>query len=142
MKKLINTSFIYAIAAIVCGVFYREFTKFQGFSGRTTLSFLHVHLFVMGMILFLILALFCLHTDLESQKKFKQFYVLYNASLPLMVVMLIVRGIVQVLDVPLGKAANASISGVTGIVHIFMTIAIVFLFLALKKCAPAEKADK
>ena len=35
MKKYINLSFIYAMAAIVCGVFYREFTKFTGFTGKT-----------------------------------------------------------------------------------------------------------
>ena len=35
MKKLLNTAFIYALAAMAGGVFYREFTKFNGFSGRT-----------------------------------------------------------------------------------------------------------
>lgn len=36
MKKYINISFIYAVAAIACGVFYREFTKLLSFSGKTT----------------------------------------------------------------------------------------------------------
>lgn len=35
MKKYINIAFIYAIAAIACGVFYREFTKFHGFTGKS-----------------------------------------------------------------------------------------------------------
>ncbi|MEG1805993.1 MAG: DUF2871 family protein, partial [Clostridia bacterium] len=43
MKKLINVSFIYALAAIVSGVFYREFTKFMSFTGKTTLAFTHLH---------------------------------------------------------------------------------------------------
>ena len=38
MKKLLNTAFIYALAAMAGGVFYREFTKFNGFSGRTALG--------------------------------------------------------------------------------------------------------
>lgn len=33
MKKYLNISLIYAIAAMVGGVFYREFTKWNGFTG-------------------------------------------------------------------------------------------------------------
>ena len=44
MKKLLNTAFIYALAAMAGGVFYREFTKFNGFSGRTALGLVHTHL--------------------------------------------------------------------------------------------------
>lgn len=58
MKKLINTSMIYFILALAAGVFYREFTKFNGFSGSTALGRVHTHLFVLGMLIFLIAALF------------------------------------------------------------------------------------
>ena len=37
MKKFINISLIYAIAAMAGGVFYREFTKFNNFTGVTAL---------------------------------------------------------------------------------------------------------
>lgn len=57
MKKLINTSMIYFILALAAGVFYREFTKFNGFSGSTALCRVHTHLFVLGMLIFLIAAL-------------------------------------------------------------------------------------
>ena len=50
MKKYFNIAFIYAITAIASGVFYREFTKFNGFSGRTTLSITHLHFFVVNSI--------------------------------------------------------------------------------------------
>ncbi|MEG2097890.1 MAG: DUF2871 family protein, partial [Pseudoflavonifractor sp.] len=59
MKKMMNLSFLYAILAMVGGVFYREFTKFNGFSGRSTLGFVHGHLFLLGMVVFLVVALFC-----------------------------------------------------------------------------------
>ena len=52
--KLINAAFVYALLAMAGGVFYREFTKFNGFSGRTTLAFVHTHLFLLGMIVFLL----------------------------------------------------------------------------------------
>ena len=48
MKKLLNTAFIYALAAMAGGVFYREFTKFNGFSGRTALGLVHTHLFLLA----------------------------------------------------------------------------------------------
>ena len=52
MKKLINVSMIYMIAALVAGVFYRELTKFNQFTGKTTLSVTHTHLFILGVFVF------------------------------------------------------------------------------------------
>ena len=49
MKKLLNTSMAYMIAALAGGVFYREFTKFNGYAGETALGKVHTHLFVLGM---------------------------------------------------------------------------------------------
>ena len=43
MKRFMNTALLYAILAMVGGVFYREFTKFFGFTAKTTLSVVHVH---------------------------------------------------------------------------------------------------
>ena len=38
MKKTINLSILYAILAMIGGVFFREFTKFNHFDGVTTLG--------------------------------------------------------------------------------------------------------
>ena len=82
MKKLINTSFLYLILALAAGVFYREFTKFNSFTGKTTLAVVHTHLFVLGVLLFLILALFVnINPDLLKDSKAKKFYILQNLSL-------------------------------------------------------------
>lgn len=135
MKKYINISFIYAIAAIACGVFYREFTKFTGFSGRTTLAFMHLHLFVLGTVMFLLVALFAKQTGLTDQRSFRTFMVLYNIGLPLMAIMFLVRGIFQVLGTALTSGASAAISGVAGITHTALTAALIFFFIGLHKCA-------
>lgn len=45
MKKYFNLAIIYAILAMISGVFYREFTKFLDFEGTTTLAFTHIHFF-------------------------------------------------------------------------------------------------
>lgn len=132
MKKLINISFIYFILAMICGVFYREFTKFFNFTDKTTLSFTHSHLLTLGTILFLILALFSINTDLLSHKKFKVFLRLYNISLPFMVIMMIIRGIIQVLNVNISSGINAAISGMAGIAHILMLVSFIILFIILK----------
>lgn len=132
MKKLINISFIYFILAMIGGVFYREFTKFFNFTGKTTLAFLHVHLLVLGTVLFLILALFSINTDLLKHKKFNIFLKLYNISLPFMAIMLLIRGVLQVLGTDISSAINASISGISGIVHISMLVSFIILFLILR----------
>lgn len=133
MKKLLNLSFLYFILAMAAGVFYREYTKFLGFTGKTTLAIAHTHLLVMGMFLFLLLALFAgQKKELLEEKRFGQFLKLYPATLIFMVVMMIVRGILQVQNVALTSAKNAMISGIAGISHILMVVSIVLLFGSLK----------
>ncbi len=134
MKKMINTSMIYFIAAMVAGVFYREFTKFQGFTGKTTLGVMHTHLLVLGMFFFLLAALFCgMERSLVQNKSFRRFYVLYNISLPFLSLMLLVRGILQVNGTELSSGINAMISGFAGISHILMMVSLILFFVSLRK---------
>lgn len=133
MKKIMNASLIYFVLAMAGGVFYREFTKWNGYTEPTTLGVLHVHLLVMGTILFLLIALFAKVTDLEKNSLFKKFFVLYNVALPFMVVMMLIRGIVQVLAIDLGKMGNGMLSGFAGLSHIAMMVSLLTLLIALKK---------
>ncbi|MGN1341053.1 MAG: DUF2871 domain-containing protein [Oscillospiraceae bacterium] len=136
MKKCLNISFIYAIAAMAGGVFYREFTKFNGFEGTTVLGKVHTHLFLLGMVMFLITALFTAHfKQLHGQKTFKAFLCVYNVGVPLTAVMMAVRGVTEVLGMELSKGANGAISGIAGIGHILAGTGIVLLLISLKKCA-------
>ena len=131
--KLINAAFVYALLAMAGGVFYREFTKFIGFSGRTTLAFVHTHLFLLGMIVFLVAALFEFHAAVTEQKRFGLFFGIYNAGVAVTVVMLIVRGIAQVRGLELSRAMDASISGIAGIGHILTGVGIILYFVMVKK---------
>ena len=139
MRKTLNISFIYFILAMAGGVFYREITKIMGFTGRTVLADVHVHLLMLGMMLFLVLSLFCKTMELAEEPKFKKFLILYNVGLPLMVIMLIVRGVTQVLELEVSAAGNGMISGFARIAHIVLLIAFIFLFGALKKVAVEQK---
>lgn len=134
MKKYIDIAFIYAIAALISGVFYREFTKINDFSGKTSLAFTHVHLFALGTLLFLIVGIFAIMTDVSEKKSFKRFMTIYNLGLPFVVAMMYMRGIIQVLEVELSKGASAAISGIAGLSHILMTVGLILLFFSLRKC--------
>lgn len=135
MKKYLNISMIYAIAAMAGGVFYREFTKYNAYTGVTALGKVHTHLFMLGMLVFLVVALYGTHMDLEKFKTFRGFLWVYNIGLPLTAIMLLVRGVTQVLGMNLSSAADASISGIAGIGHILTGIGIILLLLSFKKAA-------
>lgn len=132
MKKLVNRAFLYAMLALAAGVFYREFTKWNGFSGRTTLAFVHPHLLALGALLLLIAALFAGQWPLTEAKQFRSFLTLHSIGLPLTAVMMLVRGSLQVLGTPLSKGLDAAVSGVAGLGHIILGTSLVFFFLALR----------
>ena len=96
MKRYINSALLYAILAMVGGVFYREFTKFNGFTAKTALSVVHTHYFLLGMVFFLLLLLLEKNFSFTS-KKTGRVLIAYHIGLNLMAVMLLVRGVTQVL---------------------------------------------
>ena len=57
MRRMINAAFAYAAAAMAGGVFSREYTKLTDFTGQTSLSVVHTHLFLLGMLFLLVAAL-------------------------------------------------------------------------------------
>lgn len=65
----------------------------------------------------------------------RAFLYLYNVGLPLTAVMMVARGIPQVLALPLSKGMDAAISGIAGIGHILLGTGVVLLLLSLKKAA-------
>ncbi|MEW8993223.1 DUF2871 domain-containing protein [Clostridium sp.] len=132
MKKLINTSLIYAISSMILGVFYREFTKFNNFTGNTTLSLLHVHLFTLGMLFFLIVALLDNNFSISNHKKFNFFFYTYNIGLAITVIIFLWRGILQTLLIESTSSINAAISGIAGIGHILIAIGIITFFIIIK----------
>lgn len=135
MKRYLNLSLIYAIAAMAGCVFYREFTKYSGFTGVTALGKVHTHLFLLGMVMFLVVALFAAHNELAKNKTFRLFLWTYNIGVPLTAVMLLVRGIVQVWALNLSAGMDAAISGIAGIGHVLTGVGTLLLLVSLKKTA-------
>lgn len=135
MKKSLNYALAYAILAMVGGVFYREFTRLNGFEETTTLGKVHTHFFLLGMVMYLIIALFMRDNDFSGKRAFKVFRAVYNTGVPITGIMLGVRGIYEVLGTELSKGASAAISGIAGIGHILTGMGIVMIILIFKDCA-------
>lgn len=133
MKTYYRLSAFYAVLALIGGVFFREFTKFNNYTGATTLGFLHTHAFVLGMFFFLIVLLLNHQFQLTDSKKHKSFLIVYNAGLLLTFIMLLVRGIPQVLNTNVSSGMDAAISGIAGVGHILLGIGLLLFFLILKE---------
>ncbi len=132
MKRYINTALLYAILAMAGGVFYREFTKFNGFTEKTTLSVVHTHYFLLGMVFFLLLLLLEKNFSFTSAKTGRVLAV-YHIGLNLTAVMFVTRGVAQVLVPALSSGMDAAISGIAGIGHILMGVSLVLLLLQIKR---------
>lgn len=132
MKRYMNLSLLYAILAMVGGVFYREFTKFNGFTGKTTLGVVHTHYFLLGMVFFLLLLLLEKSFSFTGAKT-GRILVAYQVGLNLTAVMFVVRGITQVLGTALSSGMDAAISGIAGIGHILLGISLVLLLMQIKR---------
>lgn len=140
MKRFANAALVYAILAMVGGVFYREFTKFNGFAGKTTLSVVHTHYFLLGMVLFLLLLLLEKNFAFASKKTGKVLLV-YHLGLNLTALMLLVRGICQVLEIGMSSSMSAAISGMAGIGHMLLGISLILLLVQLRRSVTAATAD-
>ena len=134
MKKTVTTSIVYTVLALIGGVFYREFTKFRGFTGETALSVVHTHYLALGMGVFLLLFLLERSVPfLTAQNRW--LLPVYHVGLNLTALMLVVRGVAQVTGAALSAGQSAAISGVAGIGHLLLGVSLVLLLVQLRKAA-------
>lgn len=122
-----NTSIVYGVLALVGGVFYREFTKLNGFTGFTTLSVVYTHYLMFGMAFFLMLVL------LENNfhficNKVRKCLIFYHIGLNLTVFLLTIRGVVQVFSL------DALIAVLFGISHLILGISMVLVLISIRNC--------
>ncbi len=132
MKRYMNTALLYAALAMVGGVFYREFTKFNGFAGKTTLGVVHTHYFLLGMVFFLLLLVLEKNFSFTAASTARVLAV-YHVGLNLTAVMFVVRGVTQVLGTPLSSGASAAISGIAGIGHILLGVSLVLVLVQIRR---------
>lgn len=141
MKKLLNAAFVYMIAGVLSGLFYREFTKANDFpeGAYTQLGVVHTHLLTLGFIVLLIVLLIEKAFRISrSPKLFGWFFWLYNAGLVLTAAMMIWHGSLTVL----GEKSSAMIAGIAGLGHIFLTAAMIVFFVALRRAVLQDSASR
>lgn len=131
MKRYMNAALVYSILAMAGGVFYREFTKFNGFTAKTTLSVVHTHYFMLGMVFFLLLLLLEKNFAFTGPKT-GRVLAAYHIGLNLTAVMFLVRGVLQVLGTPLSAGMTAAISGIAGIGHILLGVSLLLVLLQIR----------
>ena len=132
MRRYINSALLYAVLAMAGGVFYREFTRFNGFTARTTLSVVHTHYFLLGLVFFLLLVVLEKSLSFTGEKTGRALAV-YHIGLNLTAVMLAVRGVTQVMGTSLSRGADAAISGMAGIGHILLGVGLVLVLLQIRR---------
>jgi hypothetical protein len=129
MKKLFYAAMFYLVFGLCSGLFYREFTKSNEFTGLTQLKLAHTHILVLGFFMFFILTLFEKVFSISESKWFNKFFVVYNVGALLTLIMFLVIGVAQVR----GITPAGPFNGIAGLGHVIITIGFVFLFLVLKE---------
>lgn len=128
MKRLMNASIVYGVLGlIVGGVFYREFTKLNGFTGFTTLSVVHTHYLMLGMVFFLLSVLVEKNFHFVDNKVLK-YLIFYHIGLILTVFLLTIRGVVQVLSLDVSSAV------LSGIGHLILGISMILVLISIRNC--------
>ena len=127
MKRLMNASIVYGVLGLIGGVFYREFTKLNGFTSFTTFSVVHTHYLMLGMVFFLLLVVVEKNFHFVDNKVLK-YLLFYHIGLNLTVVMLVIRGVVQVLSL------DALIAVLFGIAHLILGISMVLVLISIRNC--------
>lgn len=129
MRKLYFAVVAYTVLGLAAGLYYRELTKAQDFTGSTQLSVVHTHLLTLGTIFLLVVLLLEKAFTLSASRWFTPFFWTYNAGLVVTVGMLVVHGTMTVL----GTGAGSAVAGIAGLGHILLTVALAFLLGALHR---------
>lgn len=138
MRRMINAAFAYAAAAMAGGVFYREYTKLTDFTGQTSLSVVHTHLFLLGMLFLLVAALMERALGLSQSRKFRAFWGVYNAGVIVTAATLFLRGLTQASAAALSAGMNGALSGIAGLGHMMTGVGLVLFFLILRERAAKD----
>ncbi len=137
MKKYIKFALVFLAVGLICGVFYREFSKaYNVVNVYTTLGLAHTHFLVLGVAFTLIIGLITDKLNKHEEKLFKRAFVIYSAGVAGAGLMLVVRGVLDVLVksdkivYSVSSAADGVISGISGIFHALLGISLILIFIS------------
>ncbi|WP_088547218.1 DUF2871 domain-containing protein [Paenibacillus aquistagni] len=128
MKRLYYTSFFYAILGLISGIFYREYTKLNDFTGNTILKGLHTHILVLGFLFFLVAMILDKLFQIHQSKTFNAWYIIYNVGLIISLAAMTMRGLLQVQGEDLSFLPH-----IAGLGHAILGAGIIWLLALLRK---------
>lgn len=128
MQKYFKISSFYLLFGLVMGIFSREFTKFNNFSGYTVLKSVHTHTLVLGFLFFIIVLLLEKNFTISNNKSFNKWIVLYNLGLIYLIITLSIRGILQVIG-----SDFVDLSHIAGLGHAILGISLVWFLAIINK---------
>ena len=128
MQKYFKFSSFYLLFGLVMGIFSREFTKFNNFSGYTVLKSVHTHTLVLGFLFFIIVLLLEKNFTISNNKSFNKWIVLYNLGLIYLIITLSIRGILQVIG-----SDFVGLSHIAGLGHAILGISLVWFLAIINK---------
>ena len=128
MKKYFNLAAIYLVLGLAMGVVYREFTKINGFEGKTALAGVHTHALTLGFMFFILVLLLVKNFKISQIKGFKAWCIFYNVSLIYLLSTLTARGILQILGNDF-----AGLNHIAGLGHVLISIALVWFVVIVNK---------
>lgn len=129
MKRVFWACCAHVLLGVGSGLFFREFTKLNGFpeGGATQLSVVHTHLLTLGFFGLLTVLLLDRAFGLSGSRLFSWFFWLYNAGLVLTAGMLTWHGMLTVL----GQPSSKMIAGIAGLGHMLLSAGMIILLVAL-----------
>lgn len=125
--------------AVVClelglllGALYREFTRINGFTKRTTLSLAHPHMLLLGAVFSFALFLY-LRVEKEDGRNLHKNYRFYLLTIYYFIASLVIRGIYTLASGGAALYPDGALSGMAGLGHIALTISIIALILKARR---------
>lgn len=128
MQKYFKISTFYLCLGLALGVFYREFTKMNGFSGVTALSVVHTHTLVLGFLFFIIVLLLEKNFIISNIKGFKSWLITYNVGLIYLISALVFRGVLQV-----NGTDFVGLNHIAGLGHAILGVSLIWFVVIVNK---------
>ena len=139
LNRLFYSAGTWTGLGLLAGLYWREMTKFNEFTGDTSLATGHTHALALGPLVFLaVLALAKVFPIAE--KSGKLFALLYNIGLGFTFGAMMVKGTLQVLEMPI--ATSAMWPGFAGLGHMILAGTWVYFFLILRKAVKATTTQR
>lgn len=134
LTRLYYSAGTWAGIGLVSGLYWREFTKLNDFTGVTQLATAHTHALAIGMLVFLAMLALAKLFPL-ADKALGRIVVLYNVGVGLTWGVMVLKGTLQVLGIEF--ASSPMLSGFAGLGHMVIAGALLYYFLVL---GPAVKS--